>query len=275
MYSRFNLTLDESDFAQMRSDTSTTYFLKNSSAIAITEQEKKIKRVLDDLLLENGDLSAEKMWEQWFRQLSNHVFISHSHQDEENAKMLADWLFQKFGIKSFIDSMVWGYANDLLKDIDNKYCKGDRYYDYDKRNISTTHVHMVLSSALTMMLDNTECIIFLNTPNSINLENNIEGNTTYSPWIFNELLASKLLQRKSIEEHRPQISLEEAVYTEDSMPKVKYPVSLGHLSNLDYANLIEWRDSNKSSSAYTSLDTLYQLKNIPQFQTAQLLSWQK
>ena len=53
---------------------------------------------------------------------------------------LNGWLYESFGIKSFIDSSVWGYANDLLKLIDDAYCLNlegtNKSYNYEKRNYS-------------------------------------------------------------------------------------------------------------------------------------------
>ena len=66
----------------------------------------------------------------WFPQIKADIFISHSHKDEDLALALAGWLKVSFGLTAFIDSCVWGYANDLLKMIDYKYC-------YQKKTIHT------------------------------------------------------------------------------------------------------------------------------------------
>lgn len=98
----------------------------------------------------------------------------------------------------FIDSCLWGCANQLLKIIDKEYCihSNGKFYDYDKRNYSTSHVHMMLSIALNTMIDNCEAIIFLNTPNSIKLSEEIKVSRIMSPWIYNELATTKFLRRK-------------------------------------------------------------------------------
>jgi hypothetical protein len=264
MYSGFKLTLDESDFTQMKRDTSdNSIFLADRTEIII--QEKQIKRVLDDLLLGNGDLDATKMWEQWFPEISSHVFISHSHKDEHNVKIFAKWLYEKFSITSFIDSTVWGYADNLLKQIDDKFClnAGGEHYSYDKRNVSTAHVHMVLTSALTMMLDNTECVIFLNTPNSINPKDNISGDTTYSPWIFNELLASKLLRRKSPDRFIATLdSVSASMEHLEEALKVQYPVHLEHLTDLSNPDLQNWEWRAINQDPDDNLDLLYKIKGV-------------
>ena len=50
-------------------------------------------------------------------------------------KQLAGYLKHTYGIECFIDSCVWGYANDLLKEIDNRYC---RYQETDPQIKSNT-----------------------------------------------------------------------------------------------------------------------------------------
>ena len=69
-----------------------------------------------------------------------------------------------------------GYCDDLLRQIDNEHCKKEdgKTYDYNLRNYTTSHVHMMLSTALTEMIDKTECIMFYNTPNSVSLADDLE-----------------------------------------------------------------------------------------------------
>lgn len=64
----------------------------------------------------------------------------------------------------------------MLRQIDDKYCRnktGDTY-NYDRRNYSTSHVHMMLSTALTEMMNISECIMFFNTPNSVSVVDDLE-----------------------------------------------------------------------------------------------------
>lgn len=144
------------------------------------EDEKQVKNVLRNYVLKDGVIDGSIMQSNWFPKVEADVFISHSHKDEKRAIALAGWLYKKFGIKSFIDSCIWGYSNDLLKLIDKEHCYQEETntYDYNLRNYSTSHVHMMLSVALTMMIDNTECILS-NTPNSITTSSII--NKTESP----------------------------------------------------------------------------------------------
>ena len=148
--------------------------------------ENDVKDNLKNYTLMNGVLDGTKMQDDWFPQIDADIFLSHSHSDEKRAIAFAGWLYEKFGIKTFIDSCIWGYSNNLLKMIDDKHCyqEHNNTYNYNARNYSTSHVHMILSVALTKMIDNTECIFFLNTPNSISASTIIDK--TESPWIYSE-----------------------------------------------------------------------------------------
>jgi hypothetical protein len=145
----------------------------------------------------------------WFPEIEANVFISHSHQDRKIAQNLAAWLYESFGIISFIDSDIWGYANDLLKQIDDNFCLYQDHvhniplYNYEKRNFSTAHVHAMLSNALIQMIDQTECLFFLNTPNSISVENTVNDKTT-SHWLYLELMVSQFIRQRIPERYSQQ-----------------------------------------------------------------------
>lgn len=206
----------------------------------------------------DGYLDGSKMQANWFPQIKADVFISHSHKDEELAHALAGWLKEAFGLTAFIDSCVWGYANDLLKMIDEKYCLNveGNTYNYEKRNYSTSHVHMMLSVALTQMIDNTECLFFLNTPKSIIPDTII--NQTESPWIYSEIAMSRLIRQKSLKEHR-QVSLTESQRTFSKggtiTPRIRYDLPVDHLTDIDKKVLGDWKKScQKVANIYFSQD---------------------
>lgn len=84
------------------------------------------------------------MKEEWLKTQKYDVFLSHSHKDIDKVKAFSGWLYDMFGLKCFIDSCAWGYCDDLLRKIDDKYCwnKTGETYNYERRNYSTAHVHM-------------------------------------------------------------------------------------------------------------------------------------
>ena len=224
--------------------------------------KKAIRPSLELYIIDNGILNAEKIQKDWFPEINAHIFISHSHKDEGLAIALAGWLWNKFGLKAFIDSCVWGYANDLLKILDNQYCQNNKpnSYNYNKRNYSTSHVHMLLMTALNKMIDKTECVFFLNTENSVSIESEIK-NHTLSPWIYGEIETTRIIEKhqpkretiKMLNESR--VLLEKA---EDSLLNIAYPMNTSHLYNLTPQTLRQWEQCSKYRGE-KALDKLYKL----------------
>ncbi|MGE0635806.1 MAG: hypothetical protein AB7G44_09305 [Bacteroidia bacterium] len=225
-------------------------------------QKKEVQKSLDKFLLKDGSLNGSLMQSDWFPQINADIFISHSHKDEAKAIALAYWLKDNFGINTFIDSCLWSYSIDLLREIDNKYCLNSdgHYYSYQKRNFSTSHVHMMLSTALMMMIDKTECIFFLNTPNSITTDGVI--NQTESPWIYSEITMSKLVRRKNLNEYRHE-RFKAFSGTEELSEslKIKYDITTEHLTDITDADLATWKREWNKVSLHTKypLDKLYEL----------------
>jgi hypothetical protein len=259
MYAGFNLIDRNNHFDK--------YIPVGKSLFEINESQ--VKATLASFVDGDGNLNASKMQANWFPTLDAQIFISHSHQDKEKALGLSGWLKKEFGLVSFIDSCVWGHADDLLRMIDEEYClsPGGATYDYQKRNRSTSHVHMMLSIALSKMMDRTECLIFLNTPSSITPESVIKGNeTTQSPWIYSEIAMTRLVRRRMPTEHRmlvkaDSIRMKAAV---ESL-QFQYEVELDHLAQLSLAQLNTWHAicAKRHVTGTDTLDVLYDLhKNI-------------
>lgn len=169
--------------------------------------QAEIERSLQDFIDESGVIDGTKLQNTWFPVKTNFdVFLSHSHSDEKTAIALAGFLQKELGLNTFIDSCLWGYSNELLKRIDIQYCmqRNGEMFDYDKRNYSTSHVHMMLSIALTSMIDTCETIFLLNTPQSISLEEDIKKAQTSSPWIYHELSTANVMRVRPITDYRNQ-----------------------------------------------------------------------
>lgn len=159
-------------------------------------QKRLIYDSLPEYLRPNGTVDGAKLEADWFPNIEAHLFLSHSHADEDFAIVLSQLLYDKFKINTFIDSCVWGYCNDLLLNLDKNFCltSDKKYYKYDLRNYTTGLVHMMLATALTKMIDRCECLFFLNTSNSIVLDPS--QCETSSPWIYHELYQSKVICRR-------------------------------------------------------------------------------
>ncbi|WP_317327309.1 hypothetical protein [Turicibacter sanguinis] len=191
----------------------------------------------------------------WFPEIDCDVFLSHSHKDDKLVTGIVGFFHECFNIQVFVDSYVWRYCNDLLKQLDDKYCRNQNLYDYDKRNYSTSHVHMMLATSLNAMINKAECIIFLETENSLDVQHIIENGTS-SPWIYYELIATKLTQLTFPKRIAPEKRSDyEAFFSETFQPMYRGDVS--HLDDLtsyclEYVMQKEYQDKDKY------LDEIYQ-----------------
>lgn len=260
MFAGFNVTMDDNiilgDFYYDKGQM----ILKSNKVLI----EDNLKKYAYDEEYINGSL----MQDDWFPQINADIFISHSHKDEKLVISLAGWLYEMFGLRAFVDSGIWGYADNLLKLIDNKYCVKyqdgiNTTYSYEKRNYSTSHVHMMLSMALTKMIDKTECLFFINTPASIAVSDTIKGNTTLSPWIYSELQISEMIRHRKLEEYRPKAEyFEKSATLENAHLLVKYKAQVDHLINLNNRDLLYWWQNGKKNTCKYPLDVLYDCKNL-------------
>jgi len=237
------------------------------------DQKIEIEDSLKEYYMNEDTLNGREMKDKWFPKIKADVFLSHSHKDEKTIIALAGFLYDRFHIKSFIDSTVWGYANDLLKMIDRAHCKleGTDSYDYDKRNYSTSHVHLMLNTALLEMLDETECVIFVETPNSIQSVKETVNKGTYSPWIYSELNLMSYLRikvptrmresyRRELNSKDKEIVLENLqIWHDVSTPlEALIPLHATHLNALSDCRMHN-RQKEKRLIALENLDRLYKM----------------
>lgn len=248
MYRGFNLSVPHNCFRGYDDDGRADH----------NAQKARIDSVVDTFKDSDGSIIASRLVANWFPLISSEVFISHAHKDSELAIRLAGFLQFEFGIRSFIDSCVWGYSETLLKLLDDEYCWQERSgtYNYSKRNKSTTHVHMMLSTALIKMINQCECVIFLNTPASISSSGYISGSATESPWIYTEVMMTSLIQRREPADHR---ALAKRVIAADEALRVKYGVDLSHLTSIGVKELHLWLQRAQGAGKFEALDTLYEI----------------
>ncbi len=196
MYSKFDFKLTNSFY-----NTELNKYLEVGKK-EYDDFNAKVKRSLKNFIYDNGKIDGTSLKEHWFNIVDADVFISHSHQDIGKVKAFAGWLKYNFNLTCFIDSCVWGYCDELLKQIDDAKCKNSNSstYSYELRNYTTSHVHMMLSIALSEMIDNSECVIFFNTPESVSLSEDLESlkkskhSITLSPWIYHELAMTSMIR---------------------------------------------------------------------------------
>lgn len=219
------------------------------------------------LLNGNNLLDAEKIQQSVFPETEIDVFISHSHNDKDQAIRIALSL-EKNGLKPFVDSCVWGYADDLLQKIDNKFCipSGWKNYSYALRNRTTTNVHLILNAALQQMIHRSELFVFLGTESSIKIDEYMSDKERLSsPWIFSELMFAqnvKRTERKQFELGGLESygKLNEAVF--DNKPvEFRYLLPQSTYS-MDYEQFIGWVSTYSQPDAHDSIRRIRGFEHI-------------
>lgn len=239
MFTAFNLKIDLKDFQNV------------DKYIEIGKQQKNdlnkiAQQELDDFLLSDDIISGEKLSESWFKTVDSDIFISHSHNDTDLAYALAGWLKEEFDLDVFLDEVVWGSADKLLKKLDKKYCyqEASKTYNYNKRNLTTSHVHAMLSTAIQSVMNNSEVIFFLNTEESfpkISDVLNENSEFTLSPWIYQEVLNAKLLRPIDWTDYRIKRTLSHSLYeSAERSLRIAYKTPVNDFTVLDFATLSKW-----------------------------------
>lgn len=199
----------------------------------------------------NDILDGSKLQKNCFPLTSGYdVFISHAHGDEQEAMLLTVILAQ-YGLKCFVDEMLWGNSNNLLKAIDNDYSWTDntkKLYSYSKRNYSTSHVHAMLSIALLEAINNSHFFFFIESKNSLNLKDGIEQQTL-SPWLFEELAFANRIQREDINvENRVKFYTEGVCNRKNLQLKVAYDVQdLTDFQSISAKDISSWQGKDKDA----------------------------
>lgn len=220
--------------------------IKHFSSIESSKVQKNIKEISN--YLKNGVLDGSKIKSDWFPEGNFDIFLSHSHADKDLALLIANVLRVNFGLNVFIDSEVWGFADNLLREIDDKYAlaPSKETYEYQVRNRTTSNVHLMLNSALNEIIDKSECLIFLNTNKSVYTDKNLYDEKTYtaSPWIMSELYFSSRVRRHFPDRYKQNMafneSLRKSVSSNEQAFVMLHDLPVSHLEPLTEKNLINW-----------------------------------
>ncbi|HFL4777839.1 TPA: hypothetical protein ACG33M_003700 [Escherichia coli] len=246
-----------------------TFRFSSDEIVAYKARKGELLISLEKYLLDGRNiLDADKIQKSIFAQHDIDVFISHSHADEDEAIRIALSL-ENIGLTAFVDSCVWGYADELLRKIDDKFCipQGWSHYSYNLRNRTTTNVHLILNAALQQMIKRSELFMFLGTENAINIDDYMSGEGRLSsPWIFSELTFAKSVKRserrifqqgnESFEKMKSESRALEPGFSYP-LPKLKHEMSLQEFNGwLDKGISVEAGFAGRISGL-THLDTLY------------------
>lgn len=243
MYTAFNVKIKLNDFANVNDYISVGKQQK-------TKLNKLAQKEFEEFILSDDIIDGEKLSNAWFKTIDSDIFISHSHNDIDLAFALAGWLKKEFDLEVFLDEVVWGNADELLKKIDNKYCyqKDTKTYNYVKRNFTTSHVHAMLSTAIQSVMDNSEAIFFLNTDESFpSVSNVLNENSKYtlSPWIYQEVLNAKLLRPINWAVYRSKNSLSHSLYEISSKRlNIAYKTPINDFTLIDSQILSAWKEKH-------------------------------
>lgn len=267
MFAGFNIEIGENFFDNC--DKSYKEYInigeKHLDGLKVEYAEDLKSYIRDDII------DGTKVQNDWFPQLKADIFISHSHLDGELAQALAGWINETFNLNCFIDSNVWGYAEELLEKLNDKYSNkrinpmGGALYDHESCNKVSQHVNIMLSVALQKMIDKAEAIFLLNTDKSIKIANGYSLNSTYSPWIYSEIICTQIVRNKPLIIYRNYKNLYKPVNESTaeyrmafmSALTVSYSVSLKHLKKLTVTDVIEWKNKNSTAFYEYPLDCLY------------------
>lgn len=248
MFTAFDLQINLKDFSCV------------DEYINIGKQQKDIlkklaKEELGDFMLSDEVIDGEKLSNAWFKNIESDIFISHSHNDADLAFALTGWLKKEFDLDVFLDEVVWGSADELLKQLDEKYCyqEDTKTYNYKKRNFTTSHVHAMLSTAIHSVMDNSEVIFFLNTRESFPSIKNVMQETseyTLSPWIYQEVMNAKLLRQVDWSVYRSKRSLNHSLYEASSdYLKIAYRTPINDFTLIDSQILSTWHEKHTKNKS--------------------------
>ncbi len=199
-------------------------------------QYRDVKSLIRDSAYNFLD-DGSRLEENWFptKEMECNVFISHSHKDITLVKRFASWLNEKLGLACFIDSLYWENADDLLDFLCWQYYRfRNRHYACELRDELASHVHAMLSMALMKMMDQTECVIFVESNNAVT--NNGMNKQTYSPWLYEETNFANMLRTNIPERMKSRVvdstrsfSLE---FLRENYMQLLYDVSFERFGNL-------------------------------------------
>lgn len=122
----------------------------------------------------------------------------------------------------------------------------------------------MLPFILILNVDQCECVIFLNTDNSITKDDIFSK--TSSPWIYNEIKMMELIRKNTPVRFRRKFFSEKYIEHRADIennyqfPEFNYDVSLSQLIKINKNSLLQWRQEIDTHHV-NALDTFYEMTN--------------
>ncbi len=166
----------------------------NNQAHQVNEAAKKIYKLIKNTQDSNDGiiLNHNKIKEAFFNlfkpQLKNaQVFLSHSHADKNKALKVKGYLEEDLDAECvFIDSLFWDYKDNVLKEMSK----------YDNTSKIEDAFTLILRESLEYMIKKCPYFVFLQSKNSVSLNQDLLG-ITYSAWIYEELKIAHSISSES------------------------------------------------------------------------------
>lgn len=237
------------------------YGLKNDVYQHIGRIKKKLESCIN---YDKHYIDGDRLEKELFKEINADVFISHSHADEKLAIAISGWLKKEMELTAFVDSCVWDYVDETLCELNNRYnvirteTNGSKVYNHNKANYFASHLYLMLNAALNNMLDKTECLLFINTKNSvIPLDKTNVSGQTFSPWIYSEIVMANTMQQ--IEPQRYNVLKHSYKYAAEMNEQISitHKLNLSEFKSIDFDILYKWQKSKTQTEH--AMDTLYKI----------------
>lgn len=231
-----------------------------------SEDEAMIRRIDRDMAYEEELIALERdFWE-------NHVLTkTPPPYVEADGDLILESLRRKLGPADkdappvLLGQTQFGQLSMLLSLQEQKKALSADVSKLDKdikrlKGRAANHVNTMLTIALQKMIDRCECVLFLNTNQSILPYEKTLRDATESPWIYSEIVCTQLIRHKELKEYRKEIFHEDQrmLFEASGGFHPAYSVSLDHLMPLNMGDLMEWEQNYpKNTPKHHPLDYLY------------------
>ncbi len=209
----YNLTRNSNDFSML-------------PIFELDRIAQKIRNILKkhgsrkDIILNHRELQ-EAFFSPFKPQLKNaQVFLSHSHADKNKALKVKGYLEEDLDAECvFIDSLFWDYKDDVL----------NKLAEYDNISRIEDAFTLILRESLEYMIKKCPYFVFLQSKNSVSLNQDLLG-ITYSAWIYEELKIAHSINGKS----RLTIAMESFQVSHNISPFLEHleTITLSELSRI-------------------------------------------